>query len=55
MKIEVFGLGGPIKDLAWDPESKRIVVCGGTGAGMNARAFMCDTGSNIGEVREDGL
>lgn len=51
MKIEVFGLGGAVKDLAWGPESKRIVVCGGSGAGMNARAFMWDTGSTIGEVK----
>lgn len=49
LKIEVFGLGGAIKDLAWGPESKRIVVCG-AGTGMNARAFMWDTGSNLGEV-----
>lgn len=49
LKIEVFGLGGAIKDLAWGPESKRIVVCG-AGSGVNARAFMWDTGSNLGEV-----
>ncbi|CAN0179247.1 unnamed protein product [Laminaria digitata] len=49
MKIEVYGLGGAIKDLAWGPESKRIVCCG-AGSGVNARAFMWDTGSNLGEV-----
>lgn len=49
LKIEVFGLGGAIKDLSWGPESKRIVCCG-AGAGFNARAFMWDTGSNLGEV-----
>ncbi|CAM9423674.1 unnamed protein product [Discosporangium mesarthrocarpum] len=49
LKIEVFGLGGAIKDLAWGPESKRIVVCG-EGTGMNARAFAWDTGSSLGEV-----
>lgn len=49
LKIEVFGLGGAVKDLAWGPESKRIVCCG-AGSGMNARAFMWDTGSNLGEV-----
>ncbi|CBN79925.1 WD66_PHYPO66 kDa stress protein (p66) [Ectocarpus siliculosus] len=49
LKIEVFGLGGAIKDLAWGPESKRIVCCG-AGSGVNARAFMWDTGSNLGEV-----
>lgn len=49
LKIEVFGLGGAIKDLSWGPESKRIVCCG-AGTGFNARAFMWDTGSNLGEV-----
>lgn len=49
LKIEVFGLGGAVKDLAWGPESKRIVCCG-AGSGVNARAFMWDTGSNLGEV-----
>ncbi|CAM9495565.1 unnamed protein product, partial [Choristocarpus tenellus] len=49
LKIEVFGLGGAIKDLAWGPESKRIIVCG-DGTGINARAFTWDTGGNLGEV-----
>ena len=48
VKYDYHMLGGEIKDLAWDGESKRI-VCAGDGRGQLARAFIFDTGSNVGE------
>jgi WD40 repeat protein len=48
LKIEIFGIGGAIKDLAWDPENKRIVAVGEGGSSM--RCFMWDTGNNLGEL-----
>ncbi len=49
LKAEIHALGGAIKDIAWDPESKRIVAVG-DGGGMNMRVFMWDTGNNVGEL-----
>jgi len=48
VKYDYHMLGGEIKDLAWDGESKRI-VCAGDGRGQLAKAFIFDTGSNVGE------
>lgn len=49
LKNEVKALGGPINDLAWDSESKRILV-GGDGRDRFAHAFTFDTGSSVGEL-----
>lgn len=40
---------GEVKDLAWDPESKRIVAVG-DGRALLARVFMWDTGNSLGEI-----
>ena len=47
-QIEIHGIAGAVKDLAWDSESKRIVAVGE--GGMNMRAFTWDTGNNLGEL-----
>ncbi|GAB9464547.1 Wd40 repeat stress protein/actin interacting protein [Globisporangium polare] len=49
LKIEVPVFAGEIKDIAWDPESKRIVAVG-DGRAMMARVFMWDTGNSLGEI-----
>jgi hypothetical protein len=49
LKTEVKALGGRINALAWDSESKRIVV-GGDGRDRFAHAFMFDSGSSVGEL-----
>lgn len=49
LKNEVKALGGRVNDLAWDAESKRIVV-GGDGRDRFAAAFMFDSGSSVGEL-----
>lgn len=49
LKNEVKALGGRINDLAWDSESKRILV-GGDGRDRFAHAFTFDTGSSVGEL-----
>jgi len=47
-KYEYMLLGGEIKDVAWDGESKRIAIAG-DGRGSCANAIMFDTGSNVGD------
>ncbi|GAB1607841.1 actin-interacting protein 1-like [Argonauta hians] len=42
-------IAGKIKDIAWSPDSKRMVVCG-EGKGTFARPFLVDTGSSVGEI-----
>ncbi|KAJ0410156.1 hypothetical protein ATCC90586_008434 [Pythium insidiosum] len=49
LKIEVPVFAGEIKDLSWDPESKRVVAVG-DGRAMMARVFMWDTGNSLGEI-----
>lgn len=49
LKIEVPVFAGEIKDIAWDPESKRIVAVG-DGRALMARVFMWDTGNSLGEI-----
>ena len=39
---------GEVEDLAWDGESKRLLVVGG--GQLKARFFAWDTGSSLGEV-----
>ncbi|KAG5176156.1 66 kDa stress protein [Tribonema minus] len=48
LKAEINAIAGPVKDLAWDSESKRIVAVGE--GGVNMRAFTWDTGNNLGEL-----
>ncbi|KAL1949187.1 hypothetical protein VTO73DRAFT_10993 [Trametes versicolor] len=49
LKAEYKVIGGVIKDLAWDGESKRIVAVG-DGRDKFGHAFMVDTGSSTGEI-----
>lgn len=49
LKIELPVLGGPIRDMAWSEDSKRIVVCG-EGNDVMARVFLFDSGSSVGEI-----
>ncbi|GMI02115.1 hypothetical protein TrLO_g10054 [Triparma laevis f. longispina] len=48
-KLEIQVLGGPVSDLAWDGESKKIVVCGDGGSSFHLRCIIWDTGNNAGE------
>ena len=48
-KLENQALGGAILDVAWDPESKRICVCG-DGKGVVSKCVMWDTGNAVGEM-----
>ena len=48
MKYEYHPFAGEIRDLAWDGESKRIVV-GGEGRQNYAAAFLWDSGSKCGD------
>lgn len=43
LKNEYQPLGGAIKDIAWSPDSQRIVVCG-DGRECYARVFLAETG-----------
>uniref|UniRef100_T2MIR7 WD repeat-containing protein 1 n=1 Tax=Hydra vulgaris TaxID=6087 RepID=T2MIR7_HYDVU len=49
LKYEYPALGGPIKDIAWTEDSKRIGVCG-EGREKAAHVFMWDTGTSVGEL-----
>ena len=48
VKVQVQCLGGPIEDVRWDGEGRRI-ACSGRGRGAVAKAFAWDTGSNLGD------
>ncbi|ODN76630.1 hypothetical protein L202_05277 [Cryptococcus amylolentus CBS 6039] len=49
LKLATRPLSGKINDLAWDGESKRIIV-GGEGKDKFGAAFLTDTGSSCGEI-----
>ena len=49
LKYEYPCIGGPIKDLQWSPDSKRIVVVG-EGRENFGRVFLWDSGSSVGTV-----
>jgi WD40 repeat protein len=49
LKIELKMLGGPILDLQWSDDSKRI-VCVGEGKEKFGSVFMFDSGSSVGEI-----
>ncbi len=52
LETQVMG-GGEVKDLDWDPESKRLVAVG-EGQGTNAKVFLWDTGNSLGELNGHG-
>ena len=43
-------MSGGILDLAWGPESKRMIVGGDGGKSHHAKVFMAETGSGQGEI-----
>jgi WD40 repeat protein len=49
LKNEFQIIAGPILDLQWDSESKRIIAVG-EGKGTFGRAFLADSGSSVGEI-----
>jgi len=49
LKIELRVLGGPILDLQWSDDSKRIVACG-EGKEKYGSVFLFDSGSSVGEI-----
>eukprot|EP00249_Psilotum_nudum_P016177 c25697_g1_i1 orf=328-2154(-) len=49
LKFEIKALLGRIDDLEWSPDGQRIVVSGDGRGRSFVRAFMWDTGSNVGE------
>ncbi|KAL3314978.1 WD repeat-containing protein 1 [Cichlidogyrus casuarinus] len=49
LKAEYQPIGGPIGDLAWSDDSKRLVI-GGSGRDKFASAILIDTGSTTGEL-----
>lgn len=49
LKAEFRVLGSAIYDIAWSPDSKRIIV-GGDGREKYGHAFFWDTGASVGEI-----
>ena len=52
-KYECQALTGPVRDIDWDFESKRVVVCGerdGAGSAACAIAIQWDTGVTVGQL-----
>jgi len=49
LKIELKPISGPILDLQWSDDSKRIVVCG-EGKEKYGAVFLWDSGSTVGEI-----
>lgn len=49
LKFELRVIAGPIRDMAWSPDSKRIVAVG-EGRESYGRVFMWDSGSSVGEI-----
>ncbi|KAF8348597.1 WD40-repeat-containing domain protein [Amanita rubescens] len=49
LKGEYKVISGPIHDLAWDGESKRIIAVG-NGREKFGHAFLMETGSSVGEI-----
>jgi len=49
LKIELKMLSGPILDLQWSDDSKRI-VCSGDGKERFGAVFLFDSGSSVGEI-----
>jgi len=53
LKYEYTVLGGPIKDIAWSEDSKRIAVCG-EGKEEYAKIISWDTGTTCGSMKGPG-
>ena len=49
MKLETQVFAGPVLDLDWDMEAKKIVAAG-EGSGMMVKCFLWDTGNSVGEM-----
>lgn len=49
LKLETKPFAGPVNDIAWDGESKRIIAVG-NGRERSGHVFMFDTGSSAGEI-----
>ncbi|KAJ8269323.1 hypothetical protein COCON_G00119300 [Conger conger] len=49
LKYEYQPLSGPIKDIAWTEDNKRIAVVG-QGRGKFTAVFLWDSGSSVGEI-----
>lgn len=49
LKIAARPIAGRINDVAWDSESKRLIV-GGEGKDKFGAAFFVDSGSSCGEI-----
>jgi len=49
LKVEVQVFAGPVRDLDWDFENKKICAVG-EGSGVLCKAFMWDTGNTTGEM-----
>jgi len=49
IKLEKMSVGG-VTDMAWSPDSKRIVVAGSGSGGIHGDAFMLDGGASVGTL-----
>lgn len=49
LKNEFQPISGQVMDLQWDPDSKRIVICG-KGRDKHAAAILADSGNNVGKL-----
>ncbi|XP_046819399.1 actin-interacting protein 1 [Vespa velutina] len=49
LKNEFHPIGGPIKDIAWSPDSQRMIVVG-EGRERFGHVFMAETGTSVGEI-----
>jgi WD40 repeat protein len=49
VKYEVKMFTGPVKDIAWNPDSDRIAVCGESSTKF-ANVIMWDSGNTVGEI-----
>lgn len=49
LKVEVPVFSGPVRDIDWDFESKKVVAVG-EGAGLMAKVFVWDTGNSTGDI-----
>ncbi|XP_043463135.1 actin-interacting protein 1 isoform X1 [Leptopilina heterotoma] len=49
LKNEFQPISGPIKDIAWSPDSQRLIVVG-EGRERFGHVFMAETGTSVGEI-----
>jgi WD40 repeat protein len=48
-KLEVQALSGPVEDVAWDGESKKVAVAGDGGGSFHVKVLTYDTGNSVSE------